>query len=47
MDIKRAIEEQRERLDSMAERTRDLTELLCEAEKMDGLIEAYEKKNMA
>lgn len=45
MNIKKAIEEQRKRLDQMAESAENLTELLPEARKMDLLIEAYEEQN--
>lgn len=45
MNIKKAIEEQRKKLDHMAESAVNLTELLKEAEKMDSLIEAYEEQN--
>lgn len=42
MNIKKAIEVQRTRIDRMAKRTDDLTKLLYEARKMDRLVEAYE-----
>lgn len=42
MNIKKAIEAQREKLDRMAKQTDDLTRLLEEARKMDRLIEKYE-----
>lgn len=45
MNIKKAIEEQRKKLDHMTESAVNLTELLEEAQKMDLLIEAYEEKN--
>lgn len=45
MNIKEAIEEQRKKLDHMAEGAKDLTGLLEEARKMDSLIEAYEEQN--
>lgn len=41
--IKAAIEKQRKKLDHMAIRVRDLTELLEEGQKMDRLVEAYEE----
>ncbi len=44
MNIKRAIEAQRKRLDRMAGQTRDLSMLLDEARKMDWLIELYENR---
>lgn len=44
MNVQKAIESQRERLDRMAGRAEDLTELLDEARKMDRLIEAYEDR---
>jgi len=40
--IKRAIETQRKKLDDLAERRQDLTELLVEAQKLDRLVEVYE-----
>lgn len=45
MNIKKMIEEQRKKLEHMAEHTENLTELLEEARKMDSLIEAYENRN--
>lgn len=45
MNIKEAIEEQRKKLDHMAENAENLTELLEEARRMDSLIEAYEDLN--
>lgn len=44
MNIQKAIESQRERLDRMAGHAKDLTELLEEARKMDRLIEVYENR---
>lgn len=45
MNIKEKIEEQRKKLDHMAEHAENLTELLEEARKMDSLIESYENQN--
>ena len=45
-NIKRAIEEQRIKLDRMAGQTEDLTTLLDEAQKMDRLIEVYETRKV-
>lgn len=42
MNIKAMIEEQRKKLDHMANYTENLTELLEEAGKLDLLIETYE-----
>lgn len=44
MNIQKAMESQREKLDRMAGRAENLTELLEEARKMDRLIEAYENR---
>lgn len=44
MDIKRAIEVQRRRLNRMAEQTENLTALLDEAQKMDRLLDIYETR---
>ena len=44
MNIKKAIEVQRTRIDRMAKRADDLTKLLYEARKMDRLVEAYESR---
>ena len=44
MNIEKTIEAQRERLDQMAEKTDDLTELLEEAQRMDWLIGIYETR---
>ncbi len=42
MDIRKEIEEQRKRLDSLADQMEDLVGLLEEARKMDLLVEEYE-----
>ena len=49
MNIKKAIEVQRTRIDRMAKRSENLIKLLYEAQKMDRLVEAYEsrKTNMS
>lgn len=46
MNVKKAIEEQRRKLDQMAEKAENLTDLLEEARKMDRLIEAYENEQV-
>ncbi len=46
MNVKKAIEEQRRKLDQMAERAENLTDLLEEGRKMDRLIEAYENEQV-
>ena len=42
--LKEAIEAQRERIDELAGKVEQLTELLEESQKMDRLIEAYENE---
>ena len=44
MNIKTAIEAQREKLDRMSLQANDLTQLLGEAQKMDRMIEIYEDR---
>lgn len=44
MNIKKAIEAQRIRIDRMAKRSDDLTKLLHEAKEMDRLVAAYESE---
>lgn len=44
MNIKKAIEVQRTRIDRMAKRSENLIKLLYEAQKMDRLVEAYESR---
>lgn len=44
MNIRTAIEEQREKMDRMALQANDLTQLLRETQKMDRMIEVYENR---
>ena len=44
MNMKKAIEVQRTRIDRMAKRSENLIKLLYEAQKMDRLVEAYESE---
>ena len=46
MEIKKEIEEQRRRLDQLAEKADHLTDILEEARKMDRLVERYEASHV-